>query len=708
MEIRDLPIMKQEDDEFGVMEYVDSLCEFIKCCDTPITLALQGEWGSGKSSFMRLMERKLCSEDVPEEERYESIWLNTWELFLEDDYEQSAKKLVLNLLEQINDHFDKLKVDEDKERRKRVFKEYIKAISEVALNVVNVDSDTVEKVFEAQNQVTSKFTLIQIKRDFEELLNEKILEKNNGFTNKAFIIYVDDLDRLEPRMAVTLLESLKNIFDLHNCIFVISIDSEVVISGVNEKYGNIKCKHRNIGRAFFDKVIQIPYYIPQNKYKIKNMVINRLKKFNYFEKEEDYKINGNDIERIFILATNKNPRTIKRLINMIHLGSILNDDLDNDSTQVKMMQLLLISIQLSFPTIYSMLSSNHELNVWEKSFYIEKNENVLTDYIKRKYSIDTEWKEVIYLTVSKDEVILNNYYRVCQLLDLYEYYQKECAKVNVEVYKILGVVGLLNGNSSFVKYDGVQYNKSSQTQSNQGEYLLSKIPDMSIYKKIMDIGCGSGNTTIKLWNKNKNANIFAFDISESQIEEAIKNYELEDKEEHNGKIEFKVMSALDISDENEYDMIFSNATLHWITQSKKMYKLLYKALKKDGVIYVHQGGKDTYKGLHDVAVEAYKNLNLSSKFEGWRFPTFYPTKSEMEELLIDVGFEDVDVECVKSDEKENEHIVDNFMTASLIYYQQAGLTDDEFKKIKTEFKRICKSKEIDKSSVRLYISARKP
>lgn len=65
MEYRDIPVETLEQDEFGIERYVRALCDFIKSCDTPVTIALQGEWGSGKSSFMKILENCLCSETLP-------------------------------------------------------------------------------------------------------------------------------------------------------------------------------------------------------------------------------------------------------------------------------------------------------------------------------------------------------------------------------------------------------------------------------------------------------------------------------------------------------------------------------------------------------------------------------------------------------------------------------------------------------------------
>lgn len=118
MERRDIPVETLKEDEFGIEKYVRSLCNFIRESDTPITISLQGEWGSGKTSFMKLMEEYLCADTVAKEERYESIWLNTWDLFLENDYEVAVKKLVLNLLEQMEEHFAKQSKKNEAEKAK--------------------------------------------------------------------------------------------------------------------------------------------------------------------------------------------------------------------------------------------------------------------------------------------------------------------------------------------------------------------------------------------------------------------------------------------------------------------------------------------------------------------------------------------------------------------------------------------------------------
>ena len=262
MERRDIPVETLEQDEFGIRRYVQGLCSFIRSSDTPITIALHGEWGSGTTSFMKMMENCLCAEHIPRAERYEAIWLNTWDLFLENEYGIAVKKLLNSLFSQLEQHFEKLHVKQKNEERKRQIKEYLKGVSSVMLSIVNVELETSGKVLDKVFGGHDYTSIRVLKKEFENFLKSQVSEKDNGVTDRAFLIFVDDLDRLEPRLAVTLLEALKNLFDIEKCIFVLAIDYDVVTFGIEQKYGSSQIMHRNIGQDFFDKLIQVPYVIP--------------------------------------------------------------------------------------------------------------------------------------------------------------------------------------------------------------------------------------------------------------------------------------------------------------------------------------------------------------------------------------------------------------------------------------------------------------
>ena len=73
--LSDIPFNEERND-FGTERYVNGLIQFIKNSSSPITIALQGEWGSGKTSLMNRLERALCSAP---DARFAGIKINTWE-----------------------------------------------------------------------------------------------------------------------------------------------------------------------------------------------------------------------------------------------------------------------------------------------------------------------------------------------------------------------------------------------------------------------------------------------------------------------------------------------------------------------------------------------------------------------------------------------------------------------------------------------------
>ena len=75
--IIDQPITANDKDLFQITPYKEALCEFIRGADTPMTIALQGEWGSGKTSLMHQIRETLAKGG--DDTKFFSVWINTWQ-----------------------------------------------------------------------------------------------------------------------------------------------------------------------------------------------------------------------------------------------------------------------------------------------------------------------------------------------------------------------------------------------------------------------------------------------------------------------------------------------------------------------------------------------------------------------------------------------------------------------------------------------------
>ena len=98
--------------------------------------------------------------------------------------------------------------------------------------------------------------------------------------------------------------------------------------------------------------------------------------------------------------------------------------------------------------------------------------------------------------------------------------------------------------------------------------------------KILDLGCGTGDVASLLAEKYKNSTIHGCDPSKERIALAQQN-------NARPQISYFVGDAISFlsTKENEYDVIFSSAVLHWITDKQSVLAAIKKALKPDGISF---------------------------------------------------------------------------------------------------------------------------
>ncbi len=124
-------------------------------------------------------------------------------------------------------------------------------------------------------------------------------------------------------------------------------------------------------------------------------------------------------------------------------------------------------------------------------------------------------------------------------------------------------------------FNGKKYQKASTHQKEWGKRLINEL-DLGGDEKILDLGCGDGGITIQLAELVPNGMVLGIDASQRMIEVA-NNYR-----KNNLSFVLKDINSLDYED--EFDLIFSNATLHWIKDHDKLFRNVYSSLKKHGIL----------------------------------------------------------------------------------------------------------------------------
>ena len=157
-------------------------------------------------------------------------------------------------------------------------------------------------------------------------------------------------------------------------------------------------------------------------------------------------------------------------------------------------------------------------------------------------------------------------------------------------------------------WDSNQYSKFENERTQPSVDLLRRIN--IVPKSILDIGCGPGNSTNQLLTFFPNSDILGIDSSDNMLNKASKTYP---------NLNFKkcfVPEELETID--NYDLIFSNACLHWIPDHVKLFPKLMTKLNDGGILAVQMPIVQEamfYKILNKlVATDKWKKLSMIHNF----------------------------------------------------------------------------------------------
>ena len=231
----DDPISLPEQDQFGRERLGKSLADLIH--NAPVgqsmRLGVYGDWGEGKTSVLRLIEHYLKQQD------HVCVWLAPW-------IGKEPEDIWVMLIEQLT---AQVAVGA------QAFRESQAAAAQVS-NIRQVASDShwtlkmLNGVIGARLQKSADALAVTERDDF---LNElfKVLGE------RKVVVFVDDLDRTEPKIIPSLLMSLRDIFDFPNFFFVLALSPKVVAEGL-----------KSIGFGgqqpilFLEKIVELPIYLP--------------------------------------------------------------------------------------------------------------------------------------------------------------------------------------------------------------------------------------------------------------------------------------------------------------------------------------------------------------------------------------------------------------------------------------------------------------
>jgi trans-aconitate methyltransferase len=137
-------------------------------------------------------------------------------------------------------------------------------------------------------------------------------------------------------------------------------------------------------------------------------------------------------------------------------------------------------------------------------------------------------------------------------------------------------------------------------------------------ERILDLGCGDGALTMKL--AGMGCDVVGVDSSALQIEAARKL-----------GLDAWVMSAEALNYENEFNAVFSNAALHWVTRADDTIAGVWRALKPGGRFVAEMGGFGCVEKIRSSLIAALDRRRIDGKaVDPWYFPTVEDYRARLE------------------------------------------------------------------------------
>lgn len=201
---------------------------------------------------------------------------------------------------------------------------------------------------------------------------------------------------------------------------------------------------------------------------------------------------------------------------------------------------------------------------------------------------------------------------------------------------------LVKGKSSkSVVWSAADYASNSSVQQTWARELIARLK-LRGDERILDVGCGDGKVTAELARAVPSGSVVGVDASPQMIEFATRAFSAPN-------LDFHTMDARKIQFIRKFDLVFSNAALHWVDDHQAFLRGAASVLRPGGRLMVSCGGKGN---AHDVFLALRPELRLKRWREFFRkmgAPYFFHSPEEYKKWLPRFGFEIRSVKLVPKD-----------------------------------------------------------
>ncbi|MBK9941299.1 MAG: hypothetical protein IPP13_06740 [Kouleothrix sp.] len=301
-------------DELGFTPFAAALAAIpheVALADTPLTIGIYGPWGSGKTSMMSMILKRL------DHTRCTTMWFNAWRYAQQESLwralllsvVESLRVLIkhdADWLKQYITHHNRLdpnappigrdeagleqaraaltsRLDDlasslyksvDREEPGAIEFQWDKASKLAAGTIIRAgfsyipvlggiadvigkagdkasEKDYAEKIFDLFQRERTRIYQAQV-QSLEQFLEKLCALVKDLVTDldRRLVVFIDDLDRCLPEQAIGVLEALKVFLDIPGCVFVLGMDREIIERGIRVRYKEFALSGNAAGASF--------------------------------------------------------------------------------------------------------------------------------------------------------------------------------------------------------------------------------------------------------------------------------------------------------------------------------------------------------------------------------------------------------------------------------------------------------------------------
>ena len=251
---------KSFDDYIGREEFVQQIIDTIGVArkDRAWCFAINGEWGSGKSFVVDMLQNEL--------EKNKQYFVIKYDAWKNDFYNEPLVAILYNVIDCIENK--KLSAE---------IKNGLKTGLELILKLLKGDIlvDRIKDISKTMSKPKTSANRLDITENIQSYYDAlEILKQSLSQLAKKYkvVVLVDEIDRCDPEYSLEVLNRLHNLFEVPNVITLVSVNKEMLNNLINNKYQD----NNKYLEKFFDLTFDLPNEgIRDLKFKMSALFLSR-------------------------------------------------------------------------------------------------------------------------------------------------------------------------------------------------------------------------------------------------------------------------------------------------------------------------------------------------------------------------------------------------------------------------------------------------